>query len=275
MYTTPGLRERKKALTRRAISDVATRLFMERGFDAVTIAEVADAAGVSIKTVFNYFGSKEELFLDREGEVRDAIVTAVPARPDGVSVTGALAPPPRRTASCPAARGGRSSPIRSATACSAASSRPGTPRRASGGGCCSAASALGDDLAAVVAGSRGLAADDDDVRAFAAMLVAAMALRRRALTEGVLEGLPAAEVEARDPRGHRSPALAAAARAFPALDSGGGLGAAVLGHDAGHRARAVAHHRPAVREQEGVPVEVERPPVRVDQAARGCAPGRT
>ena len=79
---------------------------------------------------------------------------------------------------------------------------------------------LGDDLAAVVARSRGLAADDDDVRAFAAMLVAAMALRRRALTEGVLGGLPATEVEART-RAVTLSALAAAARAFPVLDSGG------------------------------------------------------
>src|SRR5262245_49663322 len=86
----PGLRERKKALTRQAISDVATRLFMERGFEAVTVAEVAEAAGVSIKTVFNYFGSKEELFLDREAEVRAAIVAAVTERPAGTSVTAAL-----------------------------------------------------------------------------------------------------------------------------------------------------------------------------------------
>ena len=50
-----GLRERKKQATRRMISDVATGLFVRRGFDAVTVAEIADAAGVSKMTVFNYF----------------------------------------------------------------------------------------------------------------------------------------------------------------------------------------------------------------------------
>src|SRR5512145_2255383 len=85
-----GLRERKKAQTRRAISDAATRLFMEHGFDEVTLAEVGEAAGVSIKTIFNYFGSKEELFFDREGELRDAIVGAVAGRAPGRTITEAL-----------------------------------------------------------------------------------------------------------------------------------------------------------------------------------------
>lgn len=63
-----GLRERKKRETRAAISHVATRLFYERGFDAVTVDEVARAAGVSKMTVFNYFARKEDLMLDREAE---------------------------------------------------------------------------------------------------------------------------------------------------------------------------------------------------------------
>ncbi|SCF86051.1 TetR/AcrR family transcriptional regulator [Streptomyces sp. Ncost-T10-10d] len=60
-----GLRERKKRQARQHISDVATGLFLERGFDAVTIAEVAEAADVSVNTVYNYFQAKEDLFLDR------------------------------------------------------------------------------------------------------------------------------------------------------------------------------------------------------------------
>ena len=60
-----GLRERKKRETRQHISDVATRLFVKRGFDHVTIEEVATAANVSKMTVFNYFSRKEELFFDR------------------------------------------------------------------------------------------------------------------------------------------------------------------------------------------------------------------
>ncbi len=63
-----GLRERKKAAMRLRISDLATGMFLERGFDEVTVAEVAEAANVSVKTVFNYFGSKEDLLFDREPE---------------------------------------------------------------------------------------------------------------------------------------------------------------------------------------------------------------
>ncbi len=60
-----GLRERKKRLMRQRLSDTATAMFLERGFDAVRVAEVADACGVSEKTVFNYFPVKEALIMDR------------------------------------------------------------------------------------------------------------------------------------------------------------------------------------------------------------------
>jgi AcrR family transcriptional regulator len=60
-----GLRERKKHRMRQHLSDTATEMFMERGFDAVRVAEVAEACGVSEKTVFNYFPTKESLVLDR------------------------------------------------------------------------------------------------------------------------------------------------------------------------------------------------------------------
>lgn len=60
-----GLRERKKRLMRQQLSDTATRMFMERGFDGVRVAEIAEACGVSEKTVFNYFPAKEALILDR------------------------------------------------------------------------------------------------------------------------------------------------------------------------------------------------------------------
>lgn len=72
-----GLRERKHAETRQRISDEATRLFERQGFENVTLAQVADAAGVSVKTVTNYFGAKDELFFDAEPAVLDHLVTTV------------------------------------------------------------------------------------------------------------------------------------------------------------------------------------------------------
>jgi AcrR family transcriptional regulator len=63
--TAEGLRERKKRLLRQQLSDTATQMFMERGFDGVRVSEVAEACQVSEKTVFNYFPTKESLILDR------------------------------------------------------------------------------------------------------------------------------------------------------------------------------------------------------------------
>lgn len=74
------LRERKKLQTRQRISGEATLLFIERGFDHVTVAEVARAAEVSTMTVFNYFPRKEDLFLDRIPEARELITRAVRER---------------------------------------------------------------------------------------------------------------------------------------------------------------------------------------------------
>ena len=68
-----GLRERKKRLMRQQLSDTATEMFVERGFDAVRVAEVAEACGVSEKTVFNYFPTKESLVLDRWDTTMDSL----------------------------------------------------------------------------------------------------------------------------------------------------------------------------------------------------------
>ncbi|MFL6121283.1 TetR/AcrR family transcriptional regulator [Actinophytocola sp.] len=75
-----SLRERKKAETRQRIADEAMRMFVERGFDDVTIAEIAEAAGVSKVTVFNYFPRKEDIFFDRFPQAHDLIAEAVLAR---------------------------------------------------------------------------------------------------------------------------------------------------------------------------------------------------
>ena len=81
-----GLRARKKRAAREAIAATARRLFAERGFDAVTVAEVAAAADVSEKTVFNYFPTKEDLaFAGREEGIAQ-FVAAITERPPGTSV---------------------------------------------------------------------------------------------------------------------------------------------------------------------------------------------
>ena len=85
-----GLRERKKHETRQRISDIATGLFVERGFDAVTIEEIAAAAGVSGVTVFNYFGRKEDLFFDRGNEDYEMARQALAQRAAGVTPLRAL-----------------------------------------------------------------------------------------------------------------------------------------------------------------------------------------
>ncbi len=86
----PGLRERKKAKTRLAISDIASKMFIERGFDDVTVAEVAAAAEVSVATIFNYFETKEELFFDREGDVIEALRRFILERKAGETIASAL-----------------------------------------------------------------------------------------------------------------------------------------------------------------------------------------
>lgn len=86
----PTLRQRKKDDTRRMISLTATRLFQKRGFDDVTVAEIAAAAGVAKMTVFNYFARKEELFFDRNEEGRALLEEAFGRRKPKESPLAAL-----------------------------------------------------------------------------------------------------------------------------------------------------------------------------------------
>ncbi|MEU7748686.1 TetR family transcriptional regulator [Nonomuraea sp. NPDC049158] len=76
-----GLRERKKRLMRQQLTDTATAMFLERGFDAVRVTEIAAACGVSEKTVFNYFPSKEALIVDLPEATMAALRTGL-ARAD-------------------------------------------------------------------------------------------------------------------------------------------------------------------------------------------------
>ncbi len=85
-----GLRERKKDETRRLLARVALDLFEERGFDNVSVAEIADAAGVSKKTVFNYFEVKEDLVLGSGKHHIEEPAAVVRQRPVGQTPHGAI-----------------------------------------------------------------------------------------------------------------------------------------------------------------------------------------
>jgi AcrR family transcriptional regulator len=91
METTPAdsLRERKKRQTREEIANVATAMFADRGFENVTIAEVAAAAGVAKMTVTNHFPLKEDLVFDRAEHLIRELPTTLAARPEGESVLDA------------------------------------------------------------------------------------------------------------------------------------------------------------------------------------------
>ena len=86
----PGLRERGKQQTRQAISDIATRMFVARGFEEVTIAQVADAAGVAKMTVTNYFPRTEDLVFDRAEAVERHLAGVIAARAPGESMLAAI-----------------------------------------------------------------------------------------------------------------------------------------------------------------------------------------
>jgi AcrR family transcriptional regulator len=85
-----GLREHKKRMTRQQISDAATWMFAERGYDRVRVADVAEVVGVSEKTVYNYFPTKESLVFDREEEITADIVAALRDRGTTTSPVQAL-----------------------------------------------------------------------------------------------------------------------------------------------------------------------------------------
>ncbi|GAA1368790.1 TetR/AcrR family transcriptional regulator [Streptomyces beijiangensis] len=92
MTDTPavGRRERKKAATRQAIADAALELFLEHGFERVSVRDVAEKADVSTTTLFAHFPAKEALVFDREAEVEAALTAAVRERPAGQDVVEAL-----------------------------------------------------------------------------------------------------------------------------------------------------------------------------------------
>lgn len=85
-----GLRERKKARTRRVIADAAARLFAERGYEQVAVSDVAREAEVSEQTVYNYFPTKEHLVTDYDQEVQDQLCQLIRTRAPGTTPAAAI-----------------------------------------------------------------------------------------------------------------------------------------------------------------------------------------
>jgi AcrR family transcriptional regulator len=85
-----GLRELKKARTRRLIADTAARLFAERGYEHVAVSDVAREAEVAEQTVYNYFRTKEQLVTDREQQVQDRLCDLIRSRPPAMTPAAAI-----------------------------------------------------------------------------------------------------------------------------------------------------------------------------------------
>jgi AcrR family transcriptional regulator len=85
-----GLRERKKARTRRLIADTAARLFAEHGYENVAVSDVARDAEVAEQTVYNYFPTKERLVTDRDEQIQERLSELIRSRPPGVTPAAAL-----------------------------------------------------------------------------------------------------------------------------------------------------------------------------------------
>jgi AcrR family transcriptional regulator len=91
MLTLPSdRRTRKRLATRQRISDIASRLFVERGFDRVTVDEIAEAADVARMTVFNHFSRKEDMFFDLDEDGREDLLAALEQRDAHISPVEAL-----------------------------------------------------------------------------------------------------------------------------------------------------------------------------------------
>ncbi|GAA2606873.1 TetR/AcrR family transcriptional regulator [Paractinoplanes durhamensis] len=86
----PGLRDLKKARTRRLIAETAARLFAERGYEQVAVSEIARAAEVAEQTLYNYFPTKEQLVTDREQQIQEQLGELIRTRPAGLSPAEAI-----------------------------------------------------------------------------------------------------------------------------------------------------------------------------------------
>lgn len=199
-----GLRERKKERTRLQIAETAQRLFGDRGFEAVTVSEIARAADVSQATVFNYFATKEDLFYSGMEAFEALLVDAVCERPVGETVLGAF----RRVVveNCERLASDEAADL-TATAARIVATSPTLQSRER-----EIVARYAEALARLIAEETGADPDDVEARSVAGALMAV----QRALV---------ARVRARVLDGQRGPELAAdakaqARRAFGRLQSG-------------------------------------------------------
>jgi AcrR family transcriptional regulator len=86
----PGLRERKKARTRRLIADTAARLFAEHGYEQVAVSDVAREAEVAEQTVYNHFRTKADLVTDRDQQIQDRLCDLIRSRPPTITPAAAI-----------------------------------------------------------------------------------------------------------------------------------------------------------------------------------------
>jgi AcrR family transcriptional regulator len=193
-----GLRESKKARTRLAISDAATRLFAAHGFEKVTVVQIAAAADVSEKTVFNYFPTKEDLFFDRADELIEGLVRTITERPEGTTIAAAVHTLLAENRVPFPGTGWRMlrepelyERFRDFVATEHASPALRARRLVL------VAEEWAPHLAGVIAAELGLAADDERGAVFAAMILGVMGRRERVLAAAMLERASARSVERR------------------------------------------------------------------------------
>jgi hypothetical protein len=197
------LRERKKIATRQSVSDVATRLFESRGFETVPLTEIAAEANVSVKTIFNYFGGKEDLFFDGEPAFLNNLSEALRNRAAGTSPTNALRPlllgGPLLDTRCPwsSIDASRYESLRNFHVCERASPTL-TARR----------------LVILHSWQQPLAVAAKASEAWGALLVGVLALRHRAVVDGLAAATPPPRLAAQI-RNRVAPAITALDRAFP------------------------------------------------------------